>query len=323
MIGFVLDRARQTAIVAVFVTTLAFLLVHLAPGDPFSASPDDPRELAVARAELRVRYGLDRPLYVQYPVMLGNMIRGRFGTSYMQARPVTEIIAATLPRTIILMAPALLIGILAGAALGTWQGTRAERLGDRAVSAVALATLSFPEFLIALILSTVFAVRLQWFPATGMTGAASSATSFAGVAGDVVWHAVLPVATLALVIACVVSRFQRAAVVSAMNEEFIRAVRAKGVPPRRLILNHVVRRTGGSLFTVIGLLLPALVGGAALVEFVFNWPGAGYMLLRAVTARDYPLVVALVLIGSIAVSIGSALADIGAALANPAARLEA
>lgn len=323
MIAFALDRARQTVIVAVFVTTLAFLLVHLAPGDPFSASPDDPRELAVARAELRVRYGLDRPLYVQYPVMLGNMVRGEFGTSYMQARPVSEVMAVTIPRTIILMAPALLIGILAGAALGTWQGTRAERLGDRATSAAALVTLSFPEFLIALILSTIFAVRLKWFPATGMTDAAAGPASFAGLVTDIAWHAALPVATLALVIACVVSRYQRAAVVGAMDEEFIRAVRAKGVPQRRLITHHVVRRTAGSLFTIIGLLLPALVGGAALVEFVFNWPGAGYTLLRAVTARDYPLVVALVLVGSIAVSIGSALADIGAALANPATRLEA
>lgn len=323
MIAFALDRARQTAIVAVFVTTLAFLLIHLAPGDPFSASPDDPRELAVARAELRARYGLDRPLYVQYPVMVANMARGQFGTSYMQARPVSEVVAVTIPRTIVLMAPALLLGIFAGAVLGTWQGTRADRLGDRVASAATLGTLSFPEFLIALIVSTVFAVRLQWFPATGMTDAAVNAASFAGLAADIARHAVLPVATLALVVACVVSRYQRAAVVSAMGEEFVRAVRAKGVPPGRLILHHVMRRTGGSLFTVVGLLLPTLVGGAALVEFVFNWPGAGYTLLRAVTARDYPLVVALVLVGSIAVSIGSALADIGAALTNPATRLEA
>ncbi len=322
MIRFIAERARQTAIVAAFVTSLAFLLIHWAPGDPLAASPDDPPELAVARAELRARYGLDRPLYVQYPVMVGNMLRGEFGMSFLQARPVSDVVAATIPRTLILMAPALIIGVLLGAAAGTWQGARAGRLGDRAASAATLGILSVPEFVIALILVSVFAVRLHWFPATGMSDAAAGAMPWTAMVADVARHAVLPVITLSVVIASIVARYQRAAVIDAMAEDFVRAVRAKGATTRRLIVHHVLRRTGGSLFTVVGLLFPVLVGGAALVEIVFNWPGAGSTLVRAVSARDYPLVIALVLIGSLAVSVGSALADIGAALANPGTRLE-
>lgn len=323
MLAFVLARARQTLVVALFVTTLAFALIHLAPGDPLAASLDESPERAVARAEMRARYGLDRPLSAQYPVMVANLARGRFGTSFSQARPVAEVMEAVFPRTILLMAPALLIGIVLGAGIGTWQAARARRSADRLVSAVTLTILSVPEFLLALVLAIVFAVRLRWFPATGITDAGAVSTSWLATLDDVAWHLTLPLTTLAIVIACVVARYQRAAVADALQEDFVRAARAKGAPERRVVLQHVLRRTAGSLCTVVGFLLPALVGGAALIEVVFGWPGAGATLLAAVIARDYPLVIALVLVGSVAVCVGSALADLAAARANPAVRLDA
>ena len=318
MLTFAAARARQTAIVAVFVTSLAFMLIHLAPGDPLATSLDESPELTIAREALRTEYGLDRPLYVQYPVMVGNMLRGRFGISFSQSRPVSEVLAAVLPRTILLMAPALLIGVLVGTALGTWQGARAGRLFDRLANGATLGVLAIPEFVLALLVATIFGVRLRWFPATGMMDAGAVHVSWLAMAGDVARHATLPVATLAAVIASMVARYQRAAVIEALREDFVRAARARGAPELRVLFRHVLRRTAGSLLTVVGLLFPVLVGGAALVELVFSWPGAGSALLGAVLARDYPLVIALVLVGSVAVSIGSAIADIAGARANPA-----
>lgn len=323
MLRFALDRAGQTVIVALVVVTLAFGLIHAAPGDPFSPSPDDPPELAVARERVRHAYGLDRPLIAQYGLMLANFARGRFGESFSEARPVGEVIAAVLPRTALLMAPALIIGVTIGTLVGTWQGRRAGRRRERVVGAATLAVLSMPEFLIGLLAAVVFATRLNWLPATGMQTADLANVGGLAAATDVLRHLILPGGTLALAIAAMVARYQRAGAIEAYREEFVRAARARGVSERRVAWVHVLRRTAGSLCAVVGLLLPALVGGAALVENVFGWPGAGSTLLRAVSARDYPLVIGLVLVGSVAVCISSALADAAAQLVNPRARVQA
>ncbi|MCX5756800.1 MAG: ABC transporter permease [Gemmatimonadetes bacterium] len=322
MLRFAAARARQTAIVAIIVTSLAFFLVHAAPGDPFSTI-DTSVESAAARAEMRVRYGLDRPLYQQYPAMLMNFARGEFGTSFSQSRPVSAVLAEVIPDTLLLMLPALTFGVLLGVALGTWQGARAGSSADRGWSTVTLGVLSVPEFLIALIAATLFAVRLGWFPATGMLRIGATHSSFADLLGDYLHHAALPVATLTLTIACAVARFQRTAVIGALSEEFVRTARAKGATDRRIIMTHVLRRTAASLCAILGLLFPALIGGAAIVEDVFAWPGAGHTLVAAVSSRDYPLVIALVTVGSIAVCVGSALADAAAAWVSPSGAVDA
>lgn len=323
MLRFALERAGQTVIVALVVVTLAFALIHAAPGDPFSPSPDDPPELAVARERVRQTYGLDRPVVAQYGLMLANFARGRFGESFSEARPVGEVIAAVLPRTALLMAPALIIGVTFGTLVGTWQGRRAGRRRERIVGVATLAVLSMPEFLVGLLASIVFATRLNWLPATGMQTADLANAGGLPAVADLLRHLVLPGGTLALAIAAMVARYQRTSAIEAYGEEFVRAARAKGVSEGRVAWVHVLRRTAGSLCALIGLLLPAVVGGAALVENVFGWPGAGSTLLRAVSSRDYPLVIGLVLVGSVAVCISSALADAAAQLANPRARVKA
>ncbi len=323
MIRFFAARIGQAAIVAFVVTSVAFLAIHLAPGDPFAIGPGDPPELAVARAAMRHAYGLDRPLWQQYPAMLGSLVHGDFGVSYTHARPVLAVMGDVIPRTLLLVAPALLLGVVAGIALGTWQGVRAGRLSDRAATVITLGVISFPEFLLGLVLSTVFALRLGWLPATGMRDAHAATGSWLIALPDVARHAILPGATLVIAIAAAVARYQRAFVAGAMAEDFVRAARARGAATRHIVFRHVLRRTAPAILAVIGLLLPLVVSGAALVEVVFNWPGAGSTLLGAVNGRDYPLVIGLVVVGSVAVSVGTALADIGAIVANPAQRSHA
>lgn len=319
MTRFLAARLRHAALVALIVTTLAFILVRVAPGDPF-AIPEGVADPEGARAALRAHYGLGAPLWQQYPIMLASFARGDFGTSFASGAPVAEVVVRAIGRSFLLMAPALLLGSLLGVALGTWQGWRRGRAADRIVSVATTTLLSVPEFLVALAVSLAFAVRLRWFPATGMLTAGGTFTSPLGQLGDFVRHAILPVGTLALLTAAVVARFQRGAVTEALQEEFVRAARARGASRRALVL-HVLRRTAPAFCTLLGLLAPSLVGGAALVEFVFGWPGAGYALVTAVTGRDYPVVVAFVSVGAVAVCVSSAIADAVAAALNPRIRL--
>jgi peptide/nickel transport system permease protein len=318
---FLASRLRHTALVALIVATLAFVLVRAAPGDPFSI-PEGVADPGAARAALRAHYGLDAPLWRQYPTMLLSFARGEFGTSFASGAPVAEVVRQAIGRSFLLMAPALLIGALLGTALGTWQGWRRGRMADRVASVATTTVLAVPEFLIALAVSLLFAVRLRWFPATGMLTAGAASGSIVAQVGDFVRHAVLPVGTLSVLIAAVVARFQRGAVAEALHEEFVRAARARGASRRTLVV-HVLRRTAPALCTLLGLLAPSLVGGAALVEFVFGWPGAGYALVNAVTGRDYPVVVAFVTVGAVAVCLSSAIADAMAAALNPRVRLDA
>lgn len=303
------------------VATIAFLLIHAAPGDPLAPLPGDPPELAAARESLRHAYGLDQPLAIQYPRAMLSMARGDFGVSFASGRPVADVLAGAISRTLVLTVPALIIGVLTGILLGTWQGARHGTLPDRALGTLSLILLSLPEFLLALLTSTGFALALGWFPATGIRDPSTPGdVPLIATLGDVAWHATLPVVTLAVIIAAIVARYQRAAVAYALGEDFVRAARARGASPRYVLAHHILRHTLGTLFTVIALIAPLLVSGQALVEMVFNWPGAGTALLSAVSGRDYPVVLGLVVVGSAAVSAATALADVGAALANPALR---
>lgn len=300
------------------VVSLAFVLVRSAPGDPFRLSLDDPAMSAAVRDRLRAQFGYDRPLAEQYLRWLGNVVRGNLGWSHSMERPVVEVLRDRIPNTMLLMAAGLGAGVLAGIALGTWQGTRAGSLAERLTGGAALALLSVPEFLLALAVVALFGEWWRALPVDGMVDAALHDAMGAGSrAVDVLRHLLLPAGTLSLVVAAVVSRYQRASMINVMPEDFVRTARAKGVGERAVIVGHALRNSLGPVITVCGLLLPALVGGTVFVETVFAWPGMGRAMVDAVVGRDYPLVVGGVLMTSACVTVGSALADVLGALADP------
>ncbi|MFI5310654.1 MAG: ABC transporter permease [Gemmatimonadales bacterium] len=316
-----LTRAAQAAAVIAIVATLAFGLVHLAPGDPFSGSIEDPSVPAEVHDRQRSLWGYDRPLPEQYWRWIRNLARGEFGWSHTQSQEVSAVLRSTVPRTLLLMGAALALGLAGGVALGTWQAARGGSLAERTTGAAALLVLSVPEFLVALAALALFAVRWRLLPAGGMVDAAMHESfGLGGRAADIARHMVLPAGTLALVTAAAVSRYQRSAVLLVLPEEFIRTARAKGASERIVIVRHALRNALGPLIAISGLLLPALFGGAVFVENVFSWPGMGMTLVHGVGGRDYPLVLASVLVGSVLVSVGSALADVLAALADPRVR---
>lgn len=321
---FLLARGAQAFIVIALVATLAFALVHLAPGDPFGSNLDDPANNAALHAQQMHHWGYDQPLVVQYLKWFRNLARGELGWSHSRNRSVFDVLMDTLPRTLLLMGTALALGVLGGLALGTWQAARRGSALERVTGAIAVATLSVPEFLVALAALALPAARWHWFPVSGIVDAGThDALGIFGRAADIGRHLALPAGTLALLTAASVSRYHRTAMLAVLPEEFVRTARAKGAGERTAVLRHALRNALGPLITITGLLIPALFGGAVFVETIFSWPGVGRMMFDAVTGNDYPLVLAGVLVGSVLVTLGSALADMLAALADPRMSVQA
>jgi peptide/nickel transport system permease protein len=315
---FLLARGAQAVAVIAIVATLAFVLVHVAPGDPFAQNLDDPANTASTHAQQLHQWGYDQPITVQYAKWMGNLARGEFGWSHSRNRPVSEVIMQTVPRTLLLMGTALIAGLFAGIALGTWQAARRGTFAERASGVAAITVLSIPEFLIALAALALPAAAWHWFPVSGIGDPAlhDSMTAL-GRAADTARHLVLPAGTLALVTAAGVSRYHRAAMLAVLPEEFVRTARAKGAGEYSTVVRHALRNALGPVITILGLIIPALFGGAVFVETIFNWPGIGRMMFDAVHGSDYPLVLAGVLIGTVLVVAGNLLADLLQAAADP------
>jgi peptide/nickel transport system permease protein len=315
---FLLARGAQAAVVIAIVATFAFMLVHLAPGDPFAQSFDDPANTASTHAQQMHQWGYDQPIAIQYAKWIGNLARGELGWSHTRNRPVLDVMIQTVPRTLLLMGTALIAGLFAGVALGTWQAARRGTLAERVSGVAAITVLSIPEFLIALAALALPAAAWHWFPVSGVADPAlHDSMSALGRIGDTARHLVLPAGTLALVTAAGVSRYHRTAMLGVLPEEFVRTARAKGAGEFSAVVNHALPNALGPFITIVGLIIPALFGGAVFVETIFSWPGVGRMMFDAVRGNDYPLVLAGVLTGTVLVVLGNALADVLQAVADP------
>lgn len=321
MMTWLLGRLAQGLLVVGLTTTLGFVLVHAAPGQPFAGYLDDPRTSEEARAAHRARYGLDQPLAVQYGRFLRSVASGDLGESFTYRRPVRQVLAEAIPKTLLLMGVALVAGFAAGIALGTAQGARAGSWMDRLTGGAAVFVTSLPDFWLALLALMLFAGVWGLFPVSGFSDPTLGAGAPLPVrALDVARHLALPAGTLALLIGAIVSRYQRAALLEVLPDAYLRAARARGVPRRSVIYRHALRNALLPTITLAGLAVPALLGGAVFVEATFAWPGMGTLAVQAVGDRDYPLVLAIVLLSSGLVVIGGILADLGHALADPRGR---
>ena len=311
-------RLLQGGVIVVLVTTVTFFLIHLAPGDPFAGTLESPYATESLRARLLATYGLDRPLPEQYARYVAAVARGDLGWSFSRRRPVAEVLADVLPNTLLLMGVSLVLSFALGIALGVLQGVRRHSLADRALGAAALFFYSMPDFWLALMAMLLFAYWIPIFPVAGMTDPVMYPyLGFWGRLGDVLAHLALPALTLTLLTAAGIARFQRAAVLEVVRADYLRTARAKGLSERRVVRRHLLRNALLPTITLLGLAFPALLGGAVLVETVFAWPGMGYLVVQAITTRDYPLVTASVIVASGMVVLGSLLADVLYAVVDP------
>jgi len=321
MAGFLLRRFLQSIAVLFAVATLTFFLLHLAPGDPLDAIAGDVRLPADVRETLRHLYGLDQPLAVQYGRHLLGAARGELGYSTSQNQRVADVLVQAIPNTLLLMGTALALSFALGIAIGAMQGARAESRFDRVTSAFTITFATLPDFWLASGIVLLFARKLHFFPVAGMVDPSMhQLLSPAGRLVDLLRHMALPVLSLVLIVASVVARYQRAALLDTWHEDFLRTARALGVPRYRCLFRHALRNALLPIVTVFGLSLPSLVGGAVFVETVFAWPGIGRLAVDALVLHDYSLVLGVVLAASAVVAIGSILADLLHALIDPRMR---
>lgn len=318
---FLIRRLAQSVAVVFLVTTATFVLIHLAPGDPFESALANPKLGEAVRAKWRAVYGFDRPIAEQYLRYLGAVARGDLGFSFSTNRPVVEALRSALPNTLLLMGAALLGSFAAGIAIGVVQAVKRGGLVDRMLGLVALVFYSLPDFWLAVLVLLSFA---YWFPLLPAGGAFDMVLypymSGAERVADRAKHLLLPALTLSLLLAASIARHQRAAMLEVLDDDFVRTARAKGATESRVVMHHALRNALLPVITLFGLYFPALLGGAVLVERVFSWPGMGQLTLNALALRDYPLVVASTIVASTMVVLGALIADLLAAAADPRLR---
>ena len=319
---FLAGRLLQAVSVVFLVTTLTFLLVHLAPGDPLSTALERPGVSEQVRAQWRAQFGLDRPIGEQYIRWLASIPRGELGYSFSHRRPVRDVLVEALPRTLLLVGLALSLSFALGIAIGVLQAERLGSLRDRWLGRVLLVLYSVPDFWLALLALLLFAYRLPILPPGGIVDPVMHQYLPLGERVlDRLAHLVLPVLTLTLLSSAVIARHQRSALQDALPSDWMRTALAKGLSWRAAVRRHALRNSLLSTITIAGLSLPGLAAGAVFIERVYTWPGMGLVTVTAIGARDYPLITASVLVISIVVVLGALAADLAVAMADPRIRM--
>jgi peptide/nickel transport system permease protein len=274
-----------------------------------------------AVARWRATYGLDKPLPVQYVRFIAQVFTGNLGPSLPSGQPAIDALASAAPRTLLLMGTALVLSIVGGVFLGAWQATRRGSASDRIAGTASLIVASLPEFWLGLVLILVFAVKFRVFPSGGVTDAVMyQSYSIAGKLWDRVMHLTLPAITLGLLGTASIARYQRAAVLDVLPQDFIRTARAKGVSERHVLWRHALRNALVPTVVLAGLSLPTLFGGAVFVERIFTWNGLGLLATTAFGSRDYHVVVGAALLGAVLVVVGGILTDLVHAAIDPRVR---
>ncbi|HSI61159.1 MAG TPA: ABC transporter permease [Ideonella sp.] len=323
LLPFIQRRLLQVLPVVLGIALLNFMVLQLAPGDVVDvlageAGAATPESMAALRAQ----FGLDRPVLAQLGSYLWNIAHGNLGFSYRQNMPVFELIVTRLPATLLLMGLALAIALLLGVLLGTLTALKPGSLFDHAVSVVVLFAYAMPTFWLGLMALVLFAGKLGWLPAGGMLTVGGEPGLWALVA-DIARHALLPALTLSTFYLAVYARLMRGSMIETLGADFIRTARAKGASEPRVLLGHALRNASLPLVTMLGYQVASLLSGAVLVESVFSWPGLGRLAFEAVLARDFNLLLGILLLSSLLVTVINIAVDLVTVLLDPRVELQA
>ncbi|MBL0937305.1 MAG: ABC transporter permease [Gemmatimonadaceae bacterium] len=310
-------RLLQGALVVLAAASVAFVCVHLAPGDPATALGDGVP--ADVRERLRAVYRYDAPLAEQFVRWIGAYARGELGWSRSQNRPVLTVVLEATANSLMLVMPAFILSVAGGMLLGAWQAVHAGTRRDRWTSAATLSVYSIPEFWLAFMLVLVFSRYGGVLPTTGMTDDMYDYLTTGQRIKDRLKHMVLPVATIACIGIATFARFQRDSMRTMLEQPFVRTAHAAGIPQFR-VWRDTWRAALLPVITVAGLLLPSYVTGVVVVEQVFSWHGIGQTMLMAIAARDEMLVAGCVVAGSCITVLGAMCADGLRQLADPRLR---
>ncbi len=315
MSTFIRRRLLQAVPTLFGITVLSFVLLHLAPGDPvsLSAPPDATAEDLQAAREA---YGLDQPLPVQYLAWLEGLARGEFGRSLVYRRPIGDLLGAAVPNTLQLASMALMVSLSVGVPLGLVAAQRQGTFIDHAVRVLAVVGHAVPSFCFGLLFILVFSVQARLLPVGGVQSVGADAWDV----GDRLRHLAGPVVALSLAGIATLSRFTRAETLEVVGLDYIRTAQAKGLSTRATLYRHALRNALLPVITSIGEILATIVSGAVVIEQVYAWPGMGRLAFDAARARDYPLVMAIVVISSGVLLVSYLARDLAYELADPRTR---
>lgn len=302
------------------IVVVLFMLIHLAPGDPIVALAGEYGDAAYYES-MRVKFGLDRPISEQLLVYLTNVLRGDLGISYTYGQPVMRIILSRLPATLLLMVTALVVSSVVGIALGVLAAHRPHSLRDIGISSLCLMGHAVPVFWLAQMLIMLLALRLDLFPVQGMTTAREH---YEGVRYglDIFRHMVLPVVALTAQQLALTARLTRTSMLEVLDQDFILTAHAKGMPEWYVVRRHGLRNALLPVVTVIGGRMGFMFAGAVLTETVFAWPGIGRLLIAATLNRDFPILMGLFIVISVAVLVSNLVTDIAYAFLDPRIRYQ-
>lgn len=324
MLSYLLKRFLILVVTFWGITILSFGILHLAPGSPLDPLTEfNPKITPEFREKLVKMYGLDKPLHIQYWNWLKGIIKLDFGRSFsLDQRPVWDKIKERLPVTLLINTLALLLILLISIPLGVFSAVRAGSKLDRLLTFLTFFGYAMPSFWLALLLMMFFGVKLQWLPISGLHSVVGyEQMSLTEKIWDWTKHLICPLFVATFGGIAGFSRYLRNSLVEVLQADYITYARAKGLPERVVLYKHALRNALLPMITLLGLSLPGLIGGSVIFETIFGIPGLGQLMWQAVMARDYPLIMANLILVSLLTLLGNFLADLGYALADPRIRL--
>lgn len=312
MVSYIIRRTLMAIPLLLGITILSFAIIKAAPGGPVSMLMD-PTMKPSDREKFEEKYGLNDPIHVQYVKWLGNMAKGDFGNSLIKRGiPVSELITNRLPNTLLLMLVSTILAAVIAIPFGIYSAMRPYTKLDYTVTVGSFLGVATPSFWLGLILIMFLSVNLGWFP-TG--GVATLNTPFS--LWDRIHHLILPALVLATADMAALTRYTRSSMLDVLKQDYIRTAMSKGFNEKKVVLKHGLRNGMIPIITLFGLMLPSFIGGAAITEKIFAWPGIGSLFIDSAFQRDYPVIMALTVISAIFVVLGNLLADILYALFDP------
>lgn len=315
---YVIRRIIQAIPLLILLSVAMFGLIHLLPGGA-DAVLFNPRLTAQARAGLRARMGLDDPFYIQYFKWISSALVGNFGYSFNTNESVSSILARRFPATLELFVTAFIVALTLAILIGVISAVRQGTLTDYSLTILAYIGISMPAFLLGLFLQDIFGVWLKWLPTSG-TGSYGVALSLYQSLVDHLEHFILPVTALSILFIAGWSRYLRSSMIEVVKQDYMRTARAKGVDSRTLLLRHALRNAVIPMITIVALDFGAIAGGATITEGVFAWPGMGLLFIDSLDRRDYPVLIAMLMLSAFFVIAFNLIADILYAVLDPRIR---
>ena len=305
------------------ITIITFTVIHLAPGSPVEVQTEmSLKSSAQARDNLRRLYGLDKPLHIQYVDWLKRLLMFDFGKSFVDGRKVIDKIMERIPITLLINVLSIALILAIAIPIGVMSAVRQHSLFDKVSTVFVFVGFSTPSFWLALLLMIFFGVHLGVLPISGIQSVDTSGMSALERVLDVAKHLILPVSISAFAGIAGMSRYSRSSMLEVIRQDYIRTARAKGLPESKVILRHAFKNALMPIVTILGLSVPALIGGSVIFETIFAIPGMGHLFYASTMSRDYPTIMGILVIGAVLTLLGNLIADISYALVDPRIRVK-